>query len=316
VTRTTIIVLGAIAAVVALALPAAGREGLPGYGGVKLCSACHKATNPDIVAAQPKTPHASALWAIADQGDGQKVVGDFSANPGFKQADVAYVLGKGERGQAYIGSDFKLLPAEWNVRDKKWQPIAADDAKKACIACHTTGYDVSTGQWSDAGVTCEACHSPGANHARSSDKKATIVNPKNLPPERQAMVCGHCHSRGKNPDGLPFAVGFVPGADLNQYFKLDATWDQGARNSQYNDLVSGKHLARGVICETCHDPHGVTAQPHLLRKPPDELCLGCHAAPTLTGAQHSPAKDCIRCHMIQGSHQFEKPKVMPQGTSG
>jgi predicted CXXCH cytochrome family protein len=310
-TRTAKIALCATAAVVALAMPAVGREGLPGYGGVKLCSACHKSTNADIVAAQPKTPHASAFWAVADQGEQQKIVGDFASASGFKQTDVAYVLGAGARAQAYIGSDFKVLPGEWNVHGKNWVAIPADDAKKNCIACHTTGYDVASGQWSDAGVTCEACHGPGANHARSSDKKATIVNPKNLPPDRQAMICGHCHSRGKNPDGLPFAVGYVPGDDLNKFVKLDTAWDQGARNSQYNDLVTGKHFQHNITCMTCHDPHGVTTQPHQLLKSPDETCTQCHAADTLTGAQHSSAKDCVRCHMINGSHQFEKPQVVP-----
>ena len=312
-TRAAKISLCAAAAVIALAMPA-GTEGLAGYGGVKLCNACHKKTNGAIVEAQPKTPHASALWAVADQSDLHKLVGDFASAPGFKQADVAYVLGQGvTRAQAYIGSDFKVLPAEWDVHGKKWVAIPADDAKKNCIACHTTGYDVASGGWKDAGVTCEACHGPGSNHAKSSptDKKATIVNPKTLAPDRQAMICGRCHSHGKNPDGLPFAAGYVPGEDLNKFVKLDATWDQGARNSQYNDLVTGKHLTANVTCVTCHDPHGVTTQPHQLLKSPDETCAQCHPTDKLSGPQHSPAKDCVRCHMINGSHQFEKPQVVP-----
>ena len=315
--RIGTVILGASVAALALALPAGAREGLEGYVGSKLCNACHKSTNAEVVAGAAKTSHVFTFWAIADQGGERKVVGDFSANPGFKQADVAYVLGRGAmRGQAYIGSDFKVLPAEWNVQHKMWMPIPADDAKKSCIACHTTGYDATKGEYSEAGVTCEACHGPGANHAKSAstEKKATATNPKNMPPDRRAMICGRCHARGKNPDGLPFAVGYNPGDDLTKYFKLDDTWDQGTRNSQYNDLASGKHLAKGVACDTCHDPHGVAAgQPHQLRKASDDLCLDCHKPP-IPGDQHSTPKDCVRCHMLNGSHQFEKPKIVAPGT--
>ena len=163
-------------------------------------------------------------------------------------------------------------------------------------------------------MTCEACHGPGADHAKNKGILAAIVRPAQLPPDRQAMICGRCHARGTNPDGLPFAAGYVPGQDLTQFLALDAQTELGARNSQYNDLVRGKHLAAGVTCVTCHDPHGAAGIQHQLRKPADELCLGCHSADKLTGAQHSPAKDCARCHMPQGSHQFEKPQVVPPGT--
>lgn len=316
--RRATIAVGAVLAAAALVAPAAGPAGLEGYVGGKFCNACHKSTNADIVAAQAKTSHVFALWAVAEQGGERKVVGDFATAPAFKQSDVAWVLGRGLRQQAYIGSDFKALPGEWTVSHKEWQATASADARKECIACHTSGYDVTAGEWKDEGVTCEACHGPGANHAKSSteQKKATAFNPKSQPPDRRAMICGRCHSRGKNPDGLPFAVGFKPGDDLTKVFTLDTTWEQGARQSQYNDLVAGKHLAAGVDCDTCHDPHGVvTGTSHQLRKPADELCLGCHSADKLTPAQHTPPADCVRCHMPAGSHQFEKPKSVPPGTA-
>ena len=30
--------------------------------------------------------------------------------------------------------------------------------RKTCLKCHTTGYDETTGKYSEEGVTCEACH--------------------------------------------------------------------------------------------------------------------------------------------------------------
>lgn len=40
--------------------------------------------------------------------------------------------------------------------------IAGNNAyRKTCLKCHTTGYDESTGKYSEEGVTCEACHGAG-----------------------------------------------------------------------------------------------------------------------------------------------------------
>src|SRR5574341_856480 len=33
--------------------------------------------------------------------------------------------------------------------------------RKTCFKCHTTGYDETTGKYSEEGVTCEACHGAG-----------------------------------------------------------------------------------------------------------------------------------------------------------
>jgi predicted CXXCH cytochrome family protein len=313
---TRIIGICAVAAAGLTALPAGARDGLPGYAGVKLCGACHKKTNEKIVTAQATTPHALALWAIAEQGDQRKVLGDFGAGPGFKSADAAWVLGKGNRAQAYLDAKLNALPKEWDVTDKSWDPGQTGDAKKSCLGCHTTGYDVASSQWSDEGVTCEACHGPGANHAKSSaaDKKTTIGHPDALAPDRQAMICGRCHSRGKGADGLPFAAGFMPGDDLSKVFTLDADTELGGRNTQYNDLASGKHLAKGLACTTCHDPHGTSDIEHQLLKPADDLCAGCHPKDKLAGPQHAPAEDCVRCHMPKGAHRFEHPENVPAGT--
>ncbi|UCH33897.1 MAG: hypothetical protein JSV65_15230 [Armatimonadota bacterium] len=314
-TRARIIVIGCVVAA-ALVAPAMGRDGLEGYAGVKLCAACHKKSDEQIVQKQPLSAHGAALWAVDDKGPAHKVLGDFGADAGFAQADVAYVVGKGVRAQAYLGAELNALPKEWWVASKQWEPVPAGEPKKSCLGCHTTGYDPATGKWSDPGVTCEACHGAGSSHAKSKDKLASIGRPQELPAERQAMICGRCHARGSNPDGLPFALGFKPGDDLAQSFKLDATWEPGSRYSQYNDFANSKHLAQGVVCSTCHDPHGVrSGQPYQLHKPADELCLDCHKAP-LAGDQHSPPQNCAGCHMPKGSHQFEKPQAASASGAG
>lgn len=90
-----------------------------------------------------------------------------------------------------------------------------------CIKCHTTHgrpapADEQTGkrtpdttatQAVEFGISCEACHGPGAAHVRANRNPlrrynrhladgvdATIVNPARLPHDRSSQVCGQCHS--------------------------------------------------------------------------------------------------------------------------
>ena len=95
-----------------------------------------------------------------------------------------------------------------------------------CFSCHTTGFDMEkyvdhygstegnvwagnahhdrefktpleAGYIADYGVTCEACHGPGAVHAEYPNKK-NIVNPARLSVNRQNDACGTCHARNTN----------------------------------------------------------------------------------------------------------------------
>ncbi|KKN00731.1 hypothetical protein LCGC14_1134860 [marine sediment metagenome] len=79
--------------------------------------------------------------------------------------------------------------------------IAGDEEyRKQCFKCHTTGYDEVTGEYSEEGVTCEACHGPGevysyfmeigkASEGQKIAKVGTYGTPYN--------ACGPCHhSRG------------------------------------------------------------------------------------------------------------------------
>lgn len=98
-----------------------------------------------------------------------------------------------------------------------------------CFVCHTTGFDMDKyvdhygstdgdlqagnahrnrtpivprfdpdtnpgGYIADYGITCEACHGPGANHI-AAPTKDNIVNPARLSVVRQNDACGACHAR-------------------------------------------------------------------------------------------------------------------------
>jgi len=286
------------------------------YLGSKLCKACHQATHAEAIAGWTGSLHARALWKVDEADQTRKIVADFTKNAPFPKELVAYVLGTGRKYQMFLDSDFKVLPGEWVVKDSAWKPHEPADAKKDCLGCHTTGYDPEAGKWVELSVGCEMCHGPGSTHAAAKNKKASIVRIQALDAGRQAMLCGRCHSQGRSKDGAyPFAAGFRPGDDLDLHFTLTQQVPKGASNSQYNELRlgGGKHLASGVSCATCHDPHSAGAIPHDLRGPINQVCLDekCHGG-KLTGPQHTPealkSSTCNMCHMPAGSHSFVAPR--------
>lgn len=69
-----------------------------------------------------------------------------------------------------------------------------------CLGCHTTGYNPITKQYSEPGVTCEACHGPGERFAHlmatgraAEGKVIAIGNIWNGNP------CARCHSPKRVP---------------------------------------------------------------------------------------------------------------------
>ncbi|MDO8585564.1 MAG: cytochrome c3 family protein [Armatimonadota bacterium] len=278
------------------------------YKASKTCKMCHTAMHPAIVQGFDKIAHPKALQDAAKNP--AAVVAVCDANSPVKAADIKYVLGVGKRGQAYIGADMKTLPAEWSVTEKKWVTTSVQDAKTQCIGCHVTGYDAAKATWAEEGVNCDACHGPGSAHLADKTK---IVNPKKLTPDKEAMVCGQCHSKGTDTTkAYAFPITYKPGGDLAQAF-IDAQPKTAGRNQQYSEWKTSKHAGpAGVTCVKCHEPHGAnTTQPTQLRKPIVELCTGagCHTNKDMkTHAPLAPAgATCATCHMRFGRHDFAKP---------
>jgi len=276
------------------------------YKGSTVCKMCHKGMHKNIVEAYEKIAHPKAMQKASDAG---AIVGDFSSNSAFTKDKVAYVLGKGRNEQAYLDANHQVLPAVWDVKAKAWKPTQAADGATQCIGCHVTGYDAAAKTYAEPGVGCEACHGPGGDHV-GKPSKDNIVNSKSLPAAAQGQVCGQCHSLGKDTSGkYAFPVGFKPGDDLTKMF-VDAKPTAPGRNQQYSELVSSKHGQLGFHCVTCHDPHNVAGQAAQLKKPVNDLCLGCHAGKVKDLATHAPGAPagatCATCHMRDGQHRFAK----------
>jgi hypothetical protein len=123
--------------------------------------------------------------------------------------------------------DLRLVPFVWLVEDESFvprreaflvppgEPMPPVRWASSCIACHAVAGEPRHDPESDTfdtraaelGVTCEACHGPGAAHVErhrdpvarymqhaSKSTDPTIVHPAKLPPEQSAAVCGQCHA--------------------------------------------------------------------------------------------------------------------------
>ena len=225
-------------------------------------------------------------------------------------------------------------------------PGVEDSAQARCFGCHATGYTVSlradggvaleatrgSGRWSEAGVTCEACHGPGSDHvvASNADKPFVITNPALLEPDRADEVCGRCHARTLDDLGLPYPLHedgstMRPGEALADLADDDADlWPSGVAarpGEQLDEFRLSVHGSdpRFLRCLDCHDPHGSAGESSLLRLPPEDntACTACHedlaeddALADHTGG-HLVDPDgelqsgrCVHCHMPDTAGRF------------
>jgi hypothetical protein len=179
--------------------------------------------------------------------------------------------------------------------------LQSTNTAQKCFACHTTASSVR-GQFDPAratpGVTCEACHGPGARHVKAMQDnqlekaKEAILNPRSFDPVKLVDFCGGCHRAPMDvasaKDNSPINVRFQP-------YRLSKSrcWSRPDRR---------------ISCIGCHNPHD-----QLVRdiNSYDAKCLACHASgpvPANVGTVPVPANSqaptcrvstnhCVSCHM-------------------
>ncbi|HEU5396881.1 MAG TPA: cytochrome c family protein, partial [Verrucomicrobiae bacterium] len=159
---------------------------------------------------------------------------------------------------------------------------AGGQANSECLVCHTVGYGLPTGFVSAsatpqlAGVQCENCHGPAANHAAAPDDPTLIPRV-----ERAAEMCGGCHSGTINPtyDGWKTSghAAVVPhvlssmAASTNSIDSCGVCHSGSARL----EFIDGRNPAAtvandynvAITCAVCHNPHATNANPAQLRNP-------------------------------------------------
>jgi formate-dependent nitrite reductase cytochrome c552 subunit len=161
--------------------------------------------------------------------------------------------------------------------------------QSTCLACHTTGFEKSSGKFLSEGVTCEACHGP---YKEGHPNKITMQLPM------ASETCKVCHA-------ATFAEWEQSShATKNiECFDCHMAHNQGLRTGSEEKLCGACHVDRqtqvahathginGVECGNCHmateqvpnvDGSPMTVRNHTF-KVSTSVCAGCHEKTIHTG---------------------------------
>jgi Cytochrome c554 and c-prime len=174
------------------------------------------------------------------------------------------------------------------------RPMSPGEAR-LCFGCHSTASTAKSRfdpEHAMLGVTCEACHGPGAQHvvtmnlAQGTPGPTSTFNPATLGPVDSVEFCGACH-RTKWDVVLSRTRGL-----LNVRF-------------QPYRLESSRCFGEGdarITCVACHDPHKPLVRDLASY---DKQCLSCHLTKSssrplaghLGKACPTSENNCVTCHM-------------------
>jgi predicted CXXCH cytochrome family protein len=306
------------------------------YVGSSRCADCHKA----YYDGWKDTAHNKMIRKPVTEGPNRTVFADFTEKSpirNFELKDVKYVIGQRwkQRFVGEINSQEVVFPAQWSIKEKKWQPYEGKSDWwypthknwttrsnfKLCAGCHSTGSDHYAGTWVELNIACESCHGPGRAHAEKP-KLQNIVNPSRLSTERSMDVCLSCHQAGKPPgDEYAWPVGYQPGMPLSKYWhgfepegkETAEFWPNGTAHKnrvQGNCFLQSVMAHSGLQCSNCHQSHGSLHRSMTVKAAgSNALCLTCHGPGKLVGPNYktldehthhvplSTGSECIECHM-------------------
>ncbi len=179
-----------------------------------------------------------------------------------------------------------------------------------CFGCHTTASTAKNRlnpRTLFPGVSCEACHGPGARHVaamKSGDIELglkAIVNPARLSPSESVEFCGACHRTWQDVVAdSPVRIGTLNVRFQPYRLENSKCWQGGDAR---------------ITCVGCHDPH----KP-LVKDPAayDANCLQCHLAAGSAKKATDGSKEidrrtacsigvklCVTCHMPR----FKNPAI-------
>ena len=329
------------------------------YVGSQACNACHSeiaasyARHPmgrSIRPVGPEDAAGSASAAVANDRersysiefttDGTLLhherVADEDGKTLYDQAvAVAYALGSGRRGRAYLidgGGALYQSPIGWYSHRQCWDLSPgyrttrsvrfSREIDGSCLYCHVGRLSTEWPQtvtdkpFQEMAIGCERCHGPGQQHVtlmqrlgpeeRAED--VAIVNPGRLDSAHREAVCNQCHLSGKAvfPRYGRGFFDFRPGDLLSDSLVVLDDTDRATNAravSQVEQMRSSKCFQdsnESLGCISCHDPHS-TPTPLESAAFYRSRCLTCHGEddcelPPPTRHQEA-ANSCIACHM-------------------
>lgn len=156
----------------------------------------------------------------------------------------------------------------------------------ACLACHTTGFDIGTGAFLAEGVTCEACHGP---YKEGHSKAETMQLPM------ESETCQLCHlttflqweesqHAARKIDCFDCHQAHTQGLRLGSPEKLCAA----CHTDEQTKLAHSVHGISGVDCVSCHmaPQRQPTASSEGMQLPisnhsftvVSDVCIRCHSS--------------------------------------
>jgi Cytochrome c554 and c-prime len=238
----------------------------------------------------------------------------YSVSDGTKDISIPidWVFGLGESGQTFVlsyqgtwyesrvsyfreldGLDLTPTPSPTpssTLEAAIGRPMLSGGETQRCFSCHTTA-STTRNKFDPAhlipGVTCEACHGPGAKHIaamraqRNKEGLRSILNPGLLDPVDLVDFCGACHRTYM--DVLLTGTFGIPNLRFQPYrLKLSQCWLKTA----------------GITCLSCHNPHQPRSRDAAFY---DDRCLACHSTGASVRRIGKPCpretRDCVSCHM-------------------
>jgi len=274
-----------------------------------------------ILHEHPKLNFAFSHYKYELQTDAQQTIYSLSDGEQTLKYPLSWAFGVGRVGQSFLfkKEDGKFYEARVtyfaplqtlnftpgraitsakSAEEAMYRAIGAAEVTR-CFTCHTTASNI--GEEFDEkhlipGVSCEACHSPGAKHVSAMqtakltgiamETNSTIFNSAVLKPADSVDFCGACHGTFWD-----VKLGGITGPSTarSQPFRLEQSKCWGTGDAR-------------LTCIACHDPH---KQLETDTAAYDGACLRCHVNATSakkTADHPGPAcpvstQNCASCHM-------------------
>lgn len=241
------------------------------------------------------------------------------------------IFGSGNRAYTFgfwFGEQLMQMPLNFLTKQHQWvnspgfpeeQVYFGRPIISRCLECHSSYIEKKTAPANQlneeehfvkgsiiAGIDCERCHGPAAEHVAfhldnpEEKRPSHMIKYKELPLSRRIDMCGVCHS-GIQVQAVNNNFTFEPGDTLKSLPRYE-TYNGGEPDVHGNQMqllkASPCYLVGKAECVSCHDVHEGNKQSLAIYS---SKCMSCHQSdehPIIKGQNKALlAQNCIDCHM-------------------